>query len=111
MNSGCALIPASVKATASGSSRKIPHLEVHGGHAKRSFLVLVSHDEESPTAGSAKACGLRVSRLCGNESAFFGLQTQPQRSSPTLFFCSGGIFVLFSALMAVNLSTPAVGSV
>ena len=45
-------------------------------------LVLVLHDEESPTAGTTKACGLRlqvlhrttstsVSRLCGNHTAFF----------------------------------------
>ena len=37
-----------------------------------------------------------MSRLRGNQTAFFGLQTQPQRSSRKLFFCSGGILVLFS---------------
>ena len=45
-------------------------------------LVLIFQDEESPTAGTTRACGLHlqvllqkagtsVSRLCGNQTAFF----------------------------------------
>ena len=86
-------------------------------------LVLVFHDEEFPTAGTARACVLHlqvlhhkkdtsVIRLCDRQPncLFFCVQTQPQRSSRRLFFCSGSSLLLFSALAVVNLSTPAVDS-
>ena len=67
---------------------------------------------DAPTAGTAKACILRlqvlrhrtgtsVSRLCGNQTALC-VQTQPQKSSQKLFF-PGGNLVLFSALMVGQL--------
>ena len=85
-------------------------------------LVLVFHDEGFPTAGTARARVLRlqvlhhkkdtsVIRLCDNQTVFFFcVQTQPQRSSRRLFFCSGSSLLLFSALVVANLSTPAADS-
>ena len=48
-------------------------------------LVLVIHGEESPTAGTAKACGLRLQVLHhkrgGDNHTVFCVQRQPQRSA------------------------------
>ena len=113
------LIPLSAQATDSGSSRKIPHLEVHGGHVKRSRLLgacfskrSVSHREHMFFISSGSSPQKKDTEgilLSGSQTALFCV-TQPQRSSRRSFRCSGGILVLFIALVVASLSTPAVDS-
>ena len=119
---GCSLTPASAQATASESTRRFPTTTCTAattcGHQCSAFIF---HGASSPTEGIARECGSHLQVLLhktGNngESVLwqsncrFCLQTQPQRSSRRLFFCSAGILVLFGALVVAILSMSAADS-
>ena len=116
-----ALGPMSAQATDSGSSRKIPHLEVHGGHVKRSRLLGACFSRRSVShCGHSREYALHLQiphhktdtgdSALWQSNCLFCVQSQPQRSWRRSFRCSGGILVLFIALVVAGLSIPAVDS-
>ena len=94
MDSGCALTPASAQGRFHTSRCTVAM------PSDLACFLLVRHGEESHTGESALL----------QSKCLFRVQTHPQRSSRRLFFCSGGILVLFNALVVANLSMPAVAS-
>ena len=119
---GCARVlgPMSVQTTDSGSSRKIPHLEVHGGHVKQSRLLgacfsrrSVSHRGHlqrmcSSSSGSSPQKRHKGDSALWQSNGLFSVQTQPQRSSRRSLRCSGGILKPVIALTATSLSISVV---
>ena len=101
----------SAQTTDSGSSRKVPHLEVLGGHVKRSRLLgaclsrrSASHLGHLQRMCSSSSGSSPQNRYRGNpapwqSNCLFCVQTQPQRGSRRSSRFSGGILVLFIALV------------
>ena len=111
-----ALGPTSAQATDSGSSGKIPRWPRQAITVAWSFLLEAKRfspralPEHMRFIFRSPQNRRRGDSALWQSNCLFCVQTQLQRSSRRSFRCSGGILVLFIALVVASLSIPAVDS-